>query len=96
VSPAAFLIRRLCGVILVILGITLVTFVTLHLFPADTARLLAGQQNAEGEELEMRERGELATRHRRHKVTLYTIYDTRNQPMVAKVASAGPSRGTPW
>ena len=41
-SPAAFLIRRLCGVVLVILGITLVTFVTLHLFPADPARLLAG------------------------------------------------------
>ena len=28
--------------VLVILGITLVTFVTLHLFPADPARLLAG------------------------------------------------------
>jgi peptide/nickel transport system permease protein len=37
-----FLLRRLAGVILVILGITLVTFVTLHLFPADPARLLAG------------------------------------------------------
>ncbi len=42
VSPATFLIRRLCGVALVVLGITLVTFVTLHLFPADPARLLAG------------------------------------------------------
>jgi peptide/nickel transport system permease protein len=35
-------IRRLAGLVLVILGITLVTFVTLHLFPSDPARLLAG------------------------------------------------------
>src|SRR5262247_1942617 len=35
-------VRRLAGVALVIVGITLVTFVTLHLFPADPARLLAG------------------------------------------------------
>jgi peptide/nickel transport system permease protein len=38
----AFLIRRLLGVALVILGITALTFVTLHLIPADPARLLAG------------------------------------------------------
>ena len=38
----AFLIRRLAGAVPVILGITLVTFATLHLFPADPARLLAG------------------------------------------------------
>jgi peptide/nickel transport system permease protein len=37
-----FLIRRLAGMALVVVGITLVTFVTLHLFPADPARLLAG------------------------------------------------------
>src|SRR5215470_6044474 len=41
-SLTTFLIRRLSGVALVILGITLVTFVTLHLVPADPARLLAG------------------------------------------------------
>ena len=41
-SLTTFLARRLAGVVLVILGITLVTFVTLHLFPADPARLLAG------------------------------------------------------
>ncbi len=41
-SLTTFLVRRLGGVVLVILGITLVTFVTLHLFPADPARLLAG------------------------------------------------------
>jgi peptide/nickel transport system permease protein len=38
----ALVARRLAGVTLVILGITLVTFVTLHLFPSDPARLLAG------------------------------------------------------
>jgi peptide/nickel transport system permease protein len=38
----ALVVRRLAGVALVILGITLVTFVTLHLFPSDPARLLAG------------------------------------------------------
>jgi peptide/nickel transport system permease protein len=38
----ALVVRRLAGVVLVILGITLVTFVTLHLFPSDPARLLAG------------------------------------------------------
>jgi len=38
----AFLLRRSVGVGCVILGITLVTFVTLHLFPSDPARLLAG------------------------------------------------------
>ena len=37
-----FLIRRLSGMALVVVGITLVTFVTLHQFPADPARLLAG------------------------------------------------------
>jgi peptide/nickel transport system permease protein len=36
------LIRRLATTVPVVLGITLVTFVTLHLFPADPARLLAG------------------------------------------------------
>ena len=41
-SLTTFLVRRLGGVALVTLGITLVTFVTLHLFPADPARLLAG------------------------------------------------------
>lgn len=37
-----FLLGRLVGLILVVLGITLVTFVTLHLFPSDPVRLLAG------------------------------------------------------
>jgi peptide/nickel transport system permease protein len=37
-----FLLGRLIGLVLVVLGITLVTFVTLHLFPADPVRLLAG------------------------------------------------------
>ena len=36
------LIRRVATTVPVVLGITLVTFVTLHLFPADPARLLAG------------------------------------------------------
>jgi peptide/nickel transport system permease protein len=38
----ASLARRLAGFAFVILGITVVTFVTLHLFPSDPARLLAG------------------------------------------------------
>ncbi len=38
----ALVARRLAGLLLVIVGITAVTFVTLHLFPADPARLLAG------------------------------------------------------
>jgi peptide/nickel transport system permease protein len=38
----AAVVRRLAGLVLVIVGITLVTFVTLHLFPSDPARLLAG------------------------------------------------------
>jgi peptide/nickel transport system permease protein len=37
-----FVIRRVLSVVAVVFGITLVTFVTLHLFPADPARLLAG------------------------------------------------------
>jgi peptide/nickel transport system permease protein len=37
-----FLAGRLVGLILVVLGITLVTFITLHVFPSDPARLLAG------------------------------------------------------
>jgi peptide/nickel transport system permease protein len=36
------LARRLAGFLFVIVGITVVTFVTLHLFPSDPARLLAG------------------------------------------------------
>ena len=36
------LLRRVATTVPVVLGITLVTFVTLHLFPADPARLLAG------------------------------------------------------
>jgi peptide/nickel transport system permease protein len=36
------LIRRVAGTVPVVLGITLVTFVTLHVFPSDPARLLAG------------------------------------------------------
>ena len=36
-----FLVRRLIGLILIILGITLITFVTLHLLPSDPAALLA-------------------------------------------------------
>ena len=36
-----FLVRRLAGLLLIILGITLITFVTLHLLPADPAALLA-------------------------------------------------------
>jgi peptide/nickel transport system permease protein len=49
VSLTTFLVRRLGGVALVTLGITLVTFVTLHLFPADPARLLAGPGADEGQ-----------------------------------------------
>jgi peptide/nickel transport system permease protein len=37
-----FLAGRLAGLILVILGITLLTFTVLHVFPNDPARLLAG------------------------------------------------------
>lgn len=36
-----FLVRRLAGLILIVIGITLVTFVTLHLVPSDPAALLA-------------------------------------------------------
>jgi peptide/nickel transport system permease protein len=38
----AVLARRLAGFLFVIVGITVVTFVTLHIFPSDPARLLAG------------------------------------------------------
>ncbi|HEX8967376.1 MAG TPA: ABC transporter permease [Chloroflexota bacterium] len=38
----SFVLGRLVGLVLVVLGITLVTFVTLHIFPSDPARLLAG------------------------------------------------------
>jgi peptide/nickel transport system permease protein len=37
-----FLLRRAFGLVAVVIGITLVTFITLHVFPADPARLLAG------------------------------------------------------
>jgi peptide/nickel transport system permease protein len=37
-----FLLSRIVGLLLVVLGITLVTFITLHIFPSDPARLLAG------------------------------------------------------
>jgi peptide/nickel transport system permease protein len=37
-----YLAGRLAGLVLVVVGITLVTFVTLHVFPSDPARLLAG------------------------------------------------------
>ncbi len=37
-----FLLGRLAGLVLVVIGITLVTFVTLHVFPSDPVRLLAG------------------------------------------------------
>jgi ABC-type dipeptide/oligopeptide/nickel transport system permease component len=37
-----FLLGRLVGLVAVVIGITLVTFITLHLFPSDPARLLAG------------------------------------------------------
>jgi ABC-type dipeptide/oligopeptide/nickel transport system permease component len=37
-----YLAGRLAGLVLVVVGITLVTFITLHVFPADPARLLAG------------------------------------------------------
>ena len=37
-----FLVARLVGLVAVMFGITLVTFVTLHLFPADPVALLAG------------------------------------------------------
>lgn len=38
----SFLLGRAVGLVLVILGITAVTFITLHVFPSDPARLLAG------------------------------------------------------
>ena len=37
-----FLLGRLIGLVLVVLGITLVTFITLHVFPSDPVMLLAG------------------------------------------------------
>lgn len=37
----AFLFRRFVGLVFVILGITLITFVTTHIFPSDPAQLLA-------------------------------------------------------
>ena len=37
-----YLAGRLAGLVLVVVGITLVTFITLHVFPSDPARLLAG------------------------------------------------------
>ena len=37
-----FLLGRVAGLVLVVIGITLVTFITLHAFPSDPARLLAG------------------------------------------------------
>jgi peptide/nickel transport system permease protein len=46
-----FLVRRLAGLILIIVGITLITFVTLHLLPSDPAALLASP-GAGAEQLE--------------------------------------------
>lgn len=41
---AAFLIRRLAFLVLVVIGVSLLTFVISHLVPADPARLLLGKQ----------------------------------------------------
>jgi peptide/nickel transport system permease protein len=38
----SFLLGRAIGLVLVVLGITAITFITLHVFPSDPARLLAG------------------------------------------------------
>ena len=49
-----FLAGRLAGLLLVVLGITLVTFITLHVFPADPARLLAGPGASDGQVQQIR------------------------------------------
>jgi peptide/nickel transport system permease protein len=50
----SFIARRLVGLVLVVLGITVVTFFTLHIVPADPARLLAGPGATESQLLQIR------------------------------------------
>ncbi|HMG50884.1 MAG TPA: glutathione ABC transporter permease GsiC, partial [Inquilinus sp.] len=40
---AAYLLRRLVQALLILLGVSLVTFVLLYLLPADPARQIAGR-----------------------------------------------------
>lgn len=52
----AFLIRRLLGVVIVLIGISLLTFLLSHVMPADPARAALGAKGGEQQYLEMRER----------------------------------------
>lgn len=49
-----FLLSRVLGLLVVVLGITLVTFITLHIFPSDPARLLAGPGATEAQVQQIR------------------------------------------
>jgi peptide/nickel transport system permease protein len=49
-----FLLGRLVGPVAVVIGITLITFITLHLFPSDPAHLLAGPGTAEAQVQQIR------------------------------------------
>ncbi|MFN8661472.1 MAG: ABC transporter permease [Thermomicrobiales bacterium] len=52
----AFLIRRLIGLVIVLVGISLLTFLLSHVMPADPARAALGAKGGEKQYLEMRER----------------------------------------
>jgi peptide/nickel transport system permease protein len=39
-----YMLRRLIGIFLVIMGVTLITFFTIHFVPSDPARLWAGSR----------------------------------------------------
>ena len=52
----AFLIRRLIGLVIVLVGISLLTFLLSHVMPADPARAAVGGKGGEKQYLEMRER----------------------------------------
>src|SRR2546426_423882 len=52
----AFLIRRLVGVVFVLIGISVVTFVLSHVLPADPARTAVGGHAGKKQYLAMRER----------------------------------------
>lgn len=52
----AFLIRRLIGVVIVLIGISVLTFLLSHVMPADPARVALGAKGGEKQYLEMRER----------------------------------------
>lgn len=52
----AFLIRRLIGLVIVLVGISVLTFLLSHVMPADPARAALGGKGGEQQYLEMRER----------------------------------------